>query len=90
MLANAIQERGGKAIGFANPALYNRANNDRIYNDVDDNPNHGKLARRDLGMVGGALKVRLYKIGADYGLRAREGYYTRPVSAPRARTSCTR
>ncbi|WP_157536567.1 S53 family peptidase [Kitasatospora mediocidica] len=77
MLANAIQERGGKAIGFANPALYNRANNDSIYNDVDDNPNHGKLGNVvDLGMVGGALKVRLYKIGSDFGLRAGEGYDT--------------
>ncbi|MEZ0024854.1 subtilase family serine protease [Kitasatospora sp. MAP12-15] len=77
MLANAIQERGGKAIGFANPALYNRADNDSIFNDVDDSTDHGKLGNVvDLGMVGGALKVRLYKIGSDYGLKATPGYDT--------------
>ncbi|GAA1272831.1 S53 family peptidase [Kitasatospora nipponensis] len=76
MLANAIQARG-HAIGFANPALYKRANNDSIFNDVDDAPNHGKLGNVvDLGVVNGALKVRLYKIGADYGLKATEGYDT--------------
>lgn len=30
----------------------------------------------DLGMVGGQLKVRLYKVGADYGLSAAQGYDT--------------
>ncbi|MCX4748595.1 S53 family peptidase [Kitasatospora sp. NBC_01287] len=77
MLADAIQERGGRPIGFANPELYDRANNDSIFNDVDDAPDHGKLGNVvDLGMVGGALKVRLYKIGSDFGLKATEGYDT--------------
>ncbi|WP_083977021.1 S53 family peptidase [Kitasatospora azatica] len=77
MLADAIEARGGKAIGFANPALYNRADNDRIYNDVDDTENHGKLGNVvDLGVINGALKVRLYKIGSDFGLKATPGYDT--------------
>ncbi|PYC78127.1 serine protease [Streptomyces tateyamensis] len=77
MLADAIQARGGKTLGFANPALYARGDNDRIYNDIDDTENHGKLGNVvDLGVVNGSLRVRLYKIGADFGLKATPGYDT--------------
>ncbi|RKE19441.1 protease pro-enzyme activation domain-containing protein [Streptomyces sp. TLI_171] len=76
MFANAIQSRGGRALGFANPALYDRAGS-KAFNDVNDAANHTKRGNVvDLGVVGGVLKVRLYQIGADYGLSAAKGYDT--------------
>ncbi|MGK4581202.1 S53 family peptidase [Kitasatospora sp. HPMI-4] len=76
VLADTIQERGGRAIGFANPAIYDRAGT-KAFHDVNDAAVHtarGNVV--DLGMIGGSLKVRLYKIGADYGLSAAKGYDT--------------
>ncbi|MGE7432454.1 S53 family peptidase [Kitasatospora sp. NPDC001175] len=76
ILADTIQERGGRAIGFANPAIYDRAGT-KAFHDVNDaavRTPRGNVV--DLGMVGGSLKVRLYKIGADYGLTAKKGYDT--------------
>ncbi|GAA2130696.1 S53 family peptidase [Kitasatospora kazusensis] len=74
--ADAIQARGGRAIGFANPSIYDRAGT-KAFHDVNDSAVHNKFGNVvDLGMVGGALKVRLYKIGADYGLTATKGYDT--------------
>ncbi|MGW4649589.1 S53 family peptidase [Kitasatospora sp. NPDC004289] len=76
MLADAVEARGGRALGFANPALYDRAGRG-VFNDVDDTANHSKRGNVvDLGTVNGALKVRLYRIGADYGLSAARGYDT--------------
>ncbi|MFJ1756746.1 protease pro-enzyme activation domain-containing protein [Kitasatospora sp. NPDC088134] len=76
MFANAIQSRGGRALGFANPALYDRAGS-KAFNDVDDKANHSKRGNVvDLGIVNNTLKVRLYQIGADYGLSASKGYDT--------------
>ncbi|MGW4807715.1 S53 family peptidase [Kitasatospora sp. NPDC004272] len=76
MFANAIQTRGGRALGFANPALYDRAGT-KAFHDVDDAANHGKRGNVvDLGVVNDSLRVRLYKIGADYGLSAGKGYDT--------------
>ncbi|GAB2693550.1 S53 family peptidase [Kitasatospora kifunensis] len=76
IMADAIQARGGRPIGFANPDLYDRYNT-RAFHDVNDSAVHTKRGNVvDLGMVGGALKVRLYKIGADYGLSATKGYDT--------------
>ena len=71
--ADAIQARGGRAIGFANPSLYERANRFRdvtsshkVLSDVVDLP-----ANPD-----GSLRIRLYKIGDDYGLNPSRGYDT--------------
>ncbi|MFD9129764.1 protease pro-enzyme activation domain-containing protein [Kitasatospora sp. NPDC059571] len=76
MLADAIEARGGRAIGFANPALYDRAGT-KAFNDVNDSAVHNKFGNVvDLGTVGGVLKVRLYKVAADYGLSAKRGYDT--------------
>ncbi|GLW54118.1 S53 family peptidase [Kitasatospora phosalacinea] len=76
MFANAIQSRGGRALGFANPALYDRAGTN-AFHDVNDDANHSKRGNVvDLGVVSGSLRVRLYKIGADYGLSANRGYDT--------------
>ncbi|MFJ4678661.1 protease pro-enzyme activation domain-containing protein [Kitasatospora sp. NPDC088783] len=76
MFANAIQARGGRALGFANPALYDRAGT-KAFNDVNDGAVHTKRGNVvDLGVVSGSLRVRLYKIGADYGLSASKGYDT--------------
>ncbi|MFF2626406.1 protease pro-enzyme activation domain-containing protein [Kitasatospora griseola] len=76
MFANAIEARGGRALGFANPALYDRAATN-AFHDVDDNAVRTKRGNVvDLGVVNGALKVRLYKIGADFGLSAAGGYDT--------------
>ncbi|MFJ6217292.1 protease pro-enzyme activation domain-containing protein [Streptomyces sp. NPDC092296] len=76
ILADAIEARGGRAIGFANPGIYDRADSSAI-NDVNDSKVHAKRGNvLDLGIVDGALRVRLYKIGADYGLTATRGYDT--------------
>ncbi|MFI9269181.1 protease pro-enzyme activation domain-containing protein [Kitasatospora sp. NPDC052896] len=74
--ADAIQARGGRPIGFANPGIYDRAGT-KAFHDVNDAAVHTKRGNVvDLGVVDGALKVRLYKIGADYGLSASAGYDT--------------
>jgi subtilase family serine protease len=76
MLADAIEARGGRAIGFANPALYDRAGT-KAFNDVNDSAVHNKFGNVvDLGVIGGSLRVRLYKVAADYGLSAKRGYDT--------------
>jgi subtilase family serine protease len=71
--ADAIQARGGRPIGFANPEIYGRANRFRdltaphkVLSDVVDLP-----ANPD-----GSLRIRLYQIGADYGLTPARGYDT--------------
>lgn len=76
MLADAIQARHGRAIGFANPGIYDRAGS-YAFNDVNDNAvdvKRGNVA--DFGIIGGSLRVRLYKLGEDYGLKATRGYDT--------------
>ncbi|MFB7662410.1 protease pro-enzyme activation domain-containing protein [Kitasatospora sp. NPDC056138] len=76
VLADTIQERGGRAVGFANPAIYDRAGT-KAFHDVNNAAVHTPFGNVvDLGMVGGQLKVRLYKIGADYGLNTSKGYDT--------------
>ncbi|WP_280692403.1 MULTISPECIES: S53 family peptidase [unclassified Kitasatospora] len=76
IMADAIQARGGRPLGFANPDLYDRYDS-RAFHDVNDAAVHTKRGNVvDLGMVGGQLKVRLYKVGADYGLSATKGYDT--------------
>ncbi|MER8184069.1 S53 family peptidase [Kitasatospora sp. NPDC094015] len=76
MIADAIEVRGGRAIGFANPAIYDRAHS-AAFRDVDDAAVHTKFGNVvDLGVVSGSLRVRLYKLAADYGLKATCGYDT--------------
>ncbi|WP_377270967.1 protease pro-enzyme activation domain-containing protein [Peterkaempfera sp. SMS 1(5)a] len=76
ILADAIQARHGRAIGFANPGIYDRAGTS-AYNDVNDNAVHVKTGNVvDLGTVDGTLRVRLYRIAQDYGLTAARGYDT--------------
>ncbi|MFI9784832.1 protease pro-enzyme activation domain-containing protein [Kitasatospora sp. NPDC051984] len=76
MFANAFETRGGRALGFANPALYDRADTN-AFHDVNDNAVNTKRGNVvDLGVINNTLRVRLYKIGADYGLSASSGYDT--------------
>ncbi|MEV4559355.1 S53 family peptidase [Kitasatospora sp. NPDC049285] len=76
MFADAFEARGGRALGFANPALYDRAGTG-AFHDVDDSAVHNKFGNVvDLGTVNGVLKVRLYKIASDFGLKATDGYDT--------------
>ncbi|GAA1954881.1 S53 family peptidase [Kitasatospora viridis] len=76
MMADVIQDRGGRPVGFANPALYDRAGT-RAFHDVNDSAVHTKRGNVvDLGTVNGQLRVRLYKLGADQGLSAAKGYDT--------------
>ncbi|MFJ1703036.1 protease pro-enzyme activation domain-containing protein [Kitasatospora sp. NPDC088346] len=76
MIADAIEVRGGRAIGFANPAIYDRAGSG-AFRDVNDSAVHTKFGNVvDLGVVGGTLRVRLYKLASDYGLKATCGYDT--------------
>ncbi|WP_033822820.1 protease pro-enzyme activation domain-containing protein, partial [Kitasatospora sp. MBT63] len=76
MIADAIEVRGGRAIGFANPAIYDRAHSD-AFRDVNDSAVHTKFGNVvDLGVVSGSLRVRLYKLASDYGLKATCGYDT--------------
>ncbi len=74
--ADAIQAHGGRALGFANPGIYDRAGTN-AFHDVNDAAVHTKLGNVvDLGTVNGVLKVRLYKLASDFGLHATAGYDT--------------
>jgi len=78
VLADAIQGRHGKPIGFADPALYLRS---YLFTDVVQSPAADHLGAQtisaaiDLGYnTDGTRKVRLYALGQDYGLTASRGY----------------
>jgi subtilase family serine protease len=79
ILADAIQARGGFALGFANPSLYVRQG---LYTDVTENPfatglKNGQTlsAVLDLGYnANGTRRVRDYALGQDYGLLAQYGF----------------
>jgi len=75
--ADAIQARRGRAIGFANPSIYERAGSADFHDVVNHTLGTGRQplnAVADLGTVGGSLKVRLVAFGRDYGLAATKGY----------------
>jgi subtilase family serine protease len=76
MMADVIQARGGLPVGFANPSIYERAGTGAFHdvNDAKVDTPRGEVV--DLGTIGGSLRVRLYKVGADYGLSAAKGYDT--------------
>jgi subtilase family serine protease len=73
--AAAAQAAGGR-LGFANPALYQRAGT-KQFNDVIERPAGAPdpiSAVVDHGTTDGAREARLYRLGADHGLSAGVGY----------------
>ncbi|NUR30151.1 MAG: hypothetical protein HOV83_30585, partial [Catenulispora sp.] len=73
--AIAAQAAGGR-LGFANPALYQRAGT-KQFNDVVERPAGAPdpiSAVVDHGTTDGMHEARLYRLGADHGLSAGAGY----------------
>lgn len=76
--ALAQQERGGRAIGFANPAIYDRYGS-RIYHDVVDKPTGRDLAVARVDFVNSSdasegLITSVRSLGKDSSLSAVRGY----------------
>ncbi|MEY9965364.1 subtilase family serine protease [Streptacidiphilus sp. MAP12-16] len=77
MQADAIQARHGRPIGFANPAIYERAGSKSFRDVVNQASVKGQPplnAVADFGIIAGSLRVRLIAFGQDYGLTATKGY----------------
>jgi subtilase family serine protease len=75
--ADAIQARHGRAIGFANPELYERAGSKSFTDVVNRTLGKGQQplnAVADMGVISGSLRVRLVAFGRDYGLAATKGF----------------
>jgi subtilase family serine protease len=70
ILADAIQAQGGRAIGFANPALYDRQS---TYHDVQAAAKQYVVIPLQPSATG-AVRAALFSIGDDYGLQAGPGY----------------
>ncbi len=76
--ALAQEARGGKALGFANPALYARAGS-KVYHDVTDDPTGTRLAVARVDFVNGydatgGLATSVRSLGRDSSLKAVKGY----------------
>ncbi|MEU6390318.1 S53 family peptidase [Streptomyces sp. NPDC046939] len=76
--ALAQQSRGGRAIGFANPAIYDRYGS-RVYHDVTDHPVKGDLAVARVDFANGydaaeGLLTSVRSLGKDSSLKAVRGY----------------
>ncbi|MFE6486581.1 protease pro-enzyme activation domain-containing protein, partial [Streptomyces sp. NPDC057757] len=76
--ALAQQTRGGKAIGFANPAIYAKYGS-KVYHDVTDNPTGSGLAVARVDFVNGfdatdGLLTSVRSLGKDSSLKAVRGY----------------
>ncbi|MFJ9036165.1 protease pro-enzyme activation domain-containing protein [Streptomyces sp. NPDC102406] len=76
--ALAQQQRGGRAIGFANPAIYDRYGS-RVYHDVTDHPVKGDLAVARVDFANGVdasegLLTSVRSLGDDASLKAVRGY----------------
>ncbi|MEW2396991.1 S53 family peptidase [Streptomyces sp. NPDC046862] len=76
--ALAQEARGGKAIGFANPAIYARYGS-KVYHDVTDNPTGSGLAVARVDFVNGydatdGLATSVRSLGKDSSLQAVRGY----------------
>ncbi|MFF0460170.1 S53 family peptidase [Streptomyces mexicanus] len=76
--ALAQQARGGKAIGFANPAIYAQYGT-KVYHDVVDRPTGKDLAVARVDYVNGiddadGLSVSVRSLGKDSSLKAVKGY----------------
>ncbi|MGW0499247.1 S53 family peptidase [Streptomyces sp. NPDC003007] len=76
--ALAQEARGGKAIGFANPAIYARSGS-KVYHDVTDDPTGSGLAVARVDYVNGhdatgGLATSVRSLGKDSSLTAVKGY----------------
>ncbi len=76
--ALAQEARGGKAIGFANPAIYAKAGS-KVYHDVTDDPTGSGLAVARVDFVNGydatgGLATSVRSLGKDSSLAAVKGY----------------
>ncbi|MYR59385.1 S8 family serine peptidase [Streptomyces sp. SID625] len=76
--ALAQQANGGRAIGFANPAIYSQYGT-KVYHDVVDKPTGKDLAVARVDFVNGidatgGLSVSLRSLGKDSSLKAVKGY----------------
>ncbi|MCX4975082.1 protease pro-enzyme activation domain-containing protein [Streptomyces sp. NBC_00620] len=76
--ALAQQTRGGKPIGFANPAIYAKYGS-KAYHDVTDNPTGSGLAVARVDFVNGydatdGLTTSVRSLGKDSSLSAVKGY----------------
>ncbi|MFE7230142.1 S53 family peptidase [Streptomyces sp. NPDC002405] len=76
----AQEARGGKAIGFANPAIYAKYGS-KVYHDVVDQPTGKDLAVARVDYVNGVdaadgLSVSVRSLGKDSSLKAVKGYDT--------------
>ncbi|WP_371659401.1 protease pro-enzyme activation domain-containing protein [Streptomyces sp. NBC_00280] len=78
--ALAQEARGGKAIGFANPAIYSTyASHAKVYHDVTDNPTGYGLAVARLDFTNGydatdGILTSVRSLGKDSSLQAVRGY----------------
>ncbi|WP_327694419.1 S53 family peptidase [Streptomyces sp. NBC_00459] len=78
--ALAQEARGGKAIGFANPAIYSTfASHAKVYHDVTDNPTGYGLAVARLDFANGydatdGILTSVRSLGKDSSLQAVRGY----------------
>ncbi|GGM17622.1 serine protease [Streptomyces fumigatiscleroticus] len=76
--ALAQEARGGKAIGFANPAIYAKYGS-KVYHDVTDDPTGSGLAVARVDYVNGydttdGLATSVRSLGKDSSLKAVKGY----------------
>ena len=76
--ALAQEARGGKPLGFANPAIYARYGS-KAYHDVTDNPTGSGLAVARVDFVNGydatgGLSTSVRSLGKDSSLQAVKGY----------------
>ncbi|MET8446402.1 S53 family peptidase [Streptomyces sp. NPDC005209] len=76
--ALAQEARGGKALGFANPAIYAKFGT-KAYHDVTDNPTGSGLAVARIDFVNGfdatgGLATSVRSLGKDSSLSAVKGY----------------
>ncbi|MFD1661245.1 protease pro-enzyme activation domain-containing protein [Streptomyces caeni] len=76
--ALAQEARGGKAIGFANPAIYAKFGS-KVYHDVTDNPTGSGLAVVRVDFANGfdaadGLFTSVRSLGKDSSLKAVKGY----------------
>ncbi|MGW5093076.1 S53 family peptidase [Streptomyces nodosus] len=76
--ALAQEAHGGKAIGFANPAIYARYGS-KVYHDVTDSPTHSTLAVARVDYLNGydatdGLAASVRSLGKDSSLSAVKGY----------------
>ncbi|MBC3842256.1 S8/S53 family peptidase [Streptacidiphilus sp. 4-A2] len=84
--ADAIQARGGRAFGFANPEIYDRFGTKDFHDIVNWTAVNGQpplSAVFDNGLQNGTLNAALVAFGRDYGLVATPASTTPPVSARR-------